>query len=90
MRLYVSLAPLSFVLLTEKCKVVSSQILAVFHHMSVLCPLYLFHATDKLKDAIIAKIAMQAADLYADAYSNMQVGSVKQMWDKVSIPSHVI
>lgn len=39
-------------------------------------------AKDKLKDNIIAKIAMQAADLYADAYSNMQVGSVKQMWDK--------
>lgn len=48
-----------------------------------------FLATDKLKDAIIAKIAMQAADLYADAYSNMQVGSVKQMWDKVP-PSHMI
>ena len=42
-----------------------------------------FLPADKLKDNIIAKIAMQAADLYADAYSNMQVGSVKQMWDKV-------
>ena len=31
---------------------------------------------------------MQAADLYADAYSNMQVGAVKQMWDKV--PGYVI
>lgn len=39
--------------------------------------------TDKLKDAVVAKIAMQASDLYADAYSNMLVGSVKQMWDKV-------
>ena len=33
---------------------------------------------------MIAKIAMQAADLYADAYSSMQVGSVKNMWEKVS------
>ena len=48
----------------------------------------IFFPSDKLKDAIIAKIAMQAADLYADAYSNMQVGAVKQMWDKV--PGHVI
>ncbi len=39
--------------------------------------------TDKIKDAVVAKIAMQASDLYADAYSNMQVGSVKSMWDKV-------
>ena len=47
--------------------------------------LLIFSPSDKLKDAIIAKIAMQAADLYADAYSNMQVGAVKQMWDKVLI-----
>jgi len=40
-------------------------------------------ARDKIKDAVIAKIAMQASDLYADAYSNMLVGSVKQQWDKV-------
>ena len=39
--------------------------------------------TDKIKDAVVAKVAMQASDLYADAYSNMQVGSVKSMWDKV-------
>ncbi|XP_064396654.1 programmed cell death 6-interacting protein-like isoform X2 [Halichondria panicea] len=37
---------------------------------------------DKIKDAVVAKVAMQASDLYADAYSNMQVGSVKSMWDK--------
>ena len=39
--------------------------------------------TDRIKDLVIAKIAMQAADLYADALSNMQVGSIKSMWDKV-------
>ena len=54
-----------------------------------ICALYththtLTHAhSDKIKDAVIAKIAMQASDLYADAYSNMLVGSVKQQWDKV-------
>lgn len=42
---------------------------------------------DKIKDQVIAKIAMQASDLYADALSNMQVGSIKSMWDKVSIAS---
>lgn len=38
---------------------------------------------DRIKDLVVAKIAMQAADLYADALSNMQVGSIKSMWDKV-------
>ena len=28
---------------------------------------------------------MQASDLYADAYSNMLVGSVKQQWEKVRL-----
>lgn len=42
---------------------------------------------DRIKDQVIAKIAMQAADLYADALSNMQVGSIKSMWDKASHPS---
>ena len=48
--------------------------------------------SDKIKDAVIAKIAMQASDLYADAYSNMLVGSVKQQWDKVgqsSVELHI-
>ena len=66
---------------------------SVHRFSSNLCFLPLSHnytystslSPDKLKDAIIAKIAMQAADLYADAYSNMQVGSVKQMWDKVGV-----
>lgn len=42
-----------------------------------------FFFIDRIKDQVIAKIAMQAADLYADALSNMQVGSIKSMWDKV-------
>ena len=39
-------------------------------------------ARDKMKPINVAKLAMQASDLYADAYSNMIVGSVKEMWDK--------
>lgn len=42
-----------------------------------------FLLSDKIKDQVIAKIAMQASDLYADALISMQVGSVKSMWDKV-------
>jgi len=41
--------------------------------------------TDKMKDAMIAKIAMQASDLFADVANNMQVGNVKSLWDKVGV-----
>ena len=37
-----------------------------------------------MKDPVIARIAMQASDLYADAYSTMLVGSVKNQWEKVT------
>ena len=30
---------------------------------------------------------MQCSDLYAEAYSNMQVGTVKPIWDKVRVRS---
>lgn len=45
--------------------------------------------TDKIKTAIIVKLAMQCSDLYSEALSNMQVGSVRGQWDKgwVSIVS---
>ena len=43
---------------------------------------------DKIKDMLIAKIAMQCSDLYADAYSSMQVGTVKAIWEKVSYSTH--
>ena len=38
---------------------------------------------DKMKDAIIAKVAAQAADYYKSAYSASQVTSVKQVLEKV-------
>lgn len=38
---------------------------------------------DKMKDVMVAKVAMQASDLFADAVNNMQVGQVKSLWEKV-------
>ena len=39
---------------------------------------------DKIKDAVVAKVAMQASDLYAEAHSSMAVGTIKAQWDRVS------
>lgn len=36
-----------------------------------------------MKDAMVAKVAMQTSDLFADAANNMQVGQVKSLWEKV-------
>ena len=47
----------------------------------VTVPLYLL--VDKMKDAIIAKVALQAADLYKEANAACQVTSVKQQLEKV-------
>ena len=38
---------------------------------------------DKMKDAVIAKVAAQAADFYKSALSSAQIQSVKQMLEKV-------
>ena len=40
---------------------------------------------DKMKPVNVAKLAMQASDLYADACTNMMVAGVKEMWDKVGV-----
>ena len=39
---------------------------------------------DKMKDAIIAKVAAQAADFYKEANAAFQVSTVKQQLEKVS------
>ena len=39
---------------------------------------------DKMKDAVIAKVAAQAADFYKDANSASQVSTVKQQLEKVN------
>ena len=59
----------------------------IINHRNFLFPNPLLSPSppDKIKDLLIAKIAMQCSDLYADAYSSMQVGSVKQIWDKVIV-----
>lgn len=36
-----------------------------------------------MKDAIVAKVAAQAADFYQDAYRLAATPMVKSMWDKV-------
>jgi len=38
-----------------------------------------------MKDAVIAKVAAQAADFYKSAYSSSQVTSLKQVLEKVTI-----
>lgn len=48
------------------------------------CITVAFHLlVDKMKDAIIAKVALQAADLYKEANAACQVTSVKQQLEKV-------
>ncbi|PAA53698.1 hypothetical protein BOX15_Mlig010709g3 [Macrostomum lignano] len=39
-------------------------------------------AKDRMKSAMVAKIAMYAADLYSDTLRYMQLSSVKSMWPK--------
>lgn len=48
-----------------------------------MCFLYTY--VDKMKDAVIAKVAAQAADFYKSAYSSSQVTSLKQVLEKVAI-----
>jgi hypothetical protein len=38
--------------------------------------------TDNLKEALIAKLANQAEELYADALKLLQKDNVKHLWDK--------
>ncbi|KAK3106570.1 hypothetical protein FSP39_022711 [Pinctada imbricata] len=43
-------------------------------------------AQDRMKEAMVAKIAMQCSDLYSDAMKLMQLSSLKEMWPKEWIP----
>ena len=45
--------------------------------------------TDKMKDAIVAKVATQAADYYQDAYRLAASPMVKNMWDKVTTSGQI-
>ena len=55
--------------------------------MLLLLHLFLIFCLDKIKSQVIAKLAMQCADLYSEAFSNMQVGSIKGQWDKGWMPT---
>ena len=48
------------------------------------------HLLDKMKDAVIAKVAAQAADFYKSAYSSSQVQSVKQVFEKVTTDTDLL
>lgn len=41
---------------------------------------------DKMKDAIVAKLCVQAEDMFADALRQMQRDTVKHLWDKEWLP----
>ncbi|ODN01568.1 Programmed cell death 6-interacting protein [Orchesella cincta] len=41
---------------------------------------------DKMKDAIVAKLCVQAEDMYADALRQMQRDAVKHLWDREWLP----
>jgi len=40
-------------------------------------------STDKMKPAMVAKLAIQCSDLYADALKLLQLESIKSLWPKV-------
>jgi len=41
--------------------------------------------TDQMKPAMVAKLAIQCSDLYADAIKLLQLESIKSLWPKVNI-----
>lgn len=44
--------------------------------------------TDRMKEAMVAKISHQCSDLYSDAMKLMQLASLKDLWPKVRM--HII
>lgn len=48
------------------------------------CDCIVYDFVDKMKDAVIAKVAAQAADFYKEANAAFQVSTVKQQLEKVS------
>lgn len=48
------------------------------------CDCIFYDFVDKMKDAVIAKVAAQAADFYKEANAAFQVSTVRQQLEKVS------
>lgn len=48
-----------------------------------------FLSVDKIRDATVAKIAMQCSEYYAEALRLLQLYSVSQIWPKVSSHCHI-
>ena len=47
-------------------------------------------ASDKMKDAMVAKVVHQCSDLYADAMKLMQLSTLKELWPKDWLPTIVM
>jgi len=41
-------------------------------------------SVDKMNPAMVAKLAMQCSDLYADAVKLLQLESIRSLWPKVN------
>ncbi|GAB1608342.1 programmed cell death 6-interacting protein-like isoform X6 [Argonauta hians] len=46
--------------------------------------------SDKMNDAMVAKLALQCSDLYADAMKLLQLPSVRELWPRDWIPATVM
>ena len=44
----------------------------------------MLHVSDRMKEAMVAKVAFQCSELYADALKLMQLHSIKELWPKVN------
>ena len=41
--------------------------------------------SDRMKESMVAKLAYQCSELYADAMKLMQLGSIRDLWPRVSL-----
>lgn len=51
--------------------------------MLVINAIVFIVSTDKMKPAMVAKLAIQCSELYADAVKLLQLESIKSLWPKV-------